>query len=71
MFHPPERAGVRGQIAAAAKVMRLTGDQIHRGAAAGVEICVVGLPCRVDGHQHALTIHTAFKNQLAGYAVPS
>ena len=71
MFHPPECAGVRGQIAAAAKVMRLAGNQIHRGAAAGVEIRVVGLPCRVDGHQHALAIHTAFKNQLAGYAVPS
>ena len=44
MFHSPECAGARGQIAAAAKVMRLAGDQIHRGAAAGVEIRVVGLP---------------------------
>ena len=55
-----------GGVAAAAKVMRLAGDQVHCGAAASVEVRVVGLPCRVDGHQHTLAIHAALKDQLAG-----
>ena len=63
-FHFPEEGGAGGQLAAAAEVVALAGDQIHRLAASGVEVGVEGLVVGVDGHQHPLLRAGPLENQL-------
>ena len=44
--------------------MLSAGDQIHRHAAAGVEMGGIGFAVRIDGNQHSLTLRRAFKDAL-------
>ena len=63
-FHFPEEGGAGGQLTAAAEVVGLAGDQVHRLAAPGVEVGVEGLVVGVDGHQHPLLRAGALEDQL-------
>ena len=44
--------------------MLSAGDQIHRHAAAGIEMGGVGLAVRIDSDKHSLPFHCTFKNTL-------
>lgn len=55
---------VRFQRAAAAEIVVVPCDEVHRAAAARVKVGVKRIAVRVDGHQHPLTVGVALKNQL-------
>ena len=59
-------AAVRLQRATAAEIVRRAGNHIHSLPAARVKVRVIGVAIRVDGHQNALAVGIALKNQLAG-----
>ena len=63
-FHLPEKRTVRGQLASAAKVVLLAGDQVPGQAAARVEVGGIRLAVRVDRHQHPFGLRFALKNEL-------
>ena len=63
-FHFPEEGGAGGQLTAAAEVVGLAGDQVHRLAAPGIEVGVEGMVVGVDGHQHPLLRAGALEDQL-------
>jgi len=60
----PEKGAVRGQLTAAAEVVGLTGDEVHRPAAAGVEVGGIGGGVGVDGHQHTLAVASPLEDDL-------
>ena len=63
-LHLPEKRALRGQLAPAAEVVLLAGDQVPGQAAAGVEVGSIGLAVRVDRHQHPLRLCSALENEL-------
>ena len=64
VFHQPEICTVRWQKTAAAKVMFLSGDQIHRRAAAGIKMRHEIRSIRIDSHHDSLMLRLSFENAL-------
>ena len=64
-FRLPVKGTVRRQLAAPAEVVGLSGDEVHRPAAARVKMSGVGLAVGVDGHQHPLALRRPLENALA------
>ena len=64
-FTFPEVSTVARQLTSAAKVMLLSGDQIHRTTTACIEVGCIGLLLCIDRNQNPFSIYGALKNALA------
>ena len=60
----PEKRRAGGQLAAAAEIMRLSGDEVDRAAAFRVEVRGIRLVVDVDRDEHALAVCTPFPDAL-------
>ena len=63
-FHLPEERAVRRELAPAAEVVLLAGDEVPGQAAARVEMGVILGPVRVDGDQDPFAVAAAFEDDL-------
>ena len=61
----PEVSTISRQLTSAAKIMLLSGDQIHRTTTACIEVGCIGLLLCIDRNQNPFSIYGALKNALA------
>ena len=60
----PEKRRAGGQFAAAAEIMRLSGDEVDRAAAFRVEVRGIRLVVDIDRDEHSLAVCTPFPDAL-------
>ena len=60
----PEERRAGGQFAAAAEIMRLSGDEVDRAAAFRVEVRGIRLVVDIDRDEHSLAVCTPFPDAL-------
>ena len=63
-FHFPKGCTVRLKLAAASKVMELSGDQIHCLSASRIKMSGIGLIVRIDGYKHSFSLCLSLKDTL-------
>ena len=64
LLHAPISRAVRRKTAAAAEIVRPSGDKVHRPPRARVKVRVERFALRVHGHQHALALRRALEDVL-------
>lgn len=64
LFTLPEVSGIRGQFTAAAKVVKLSGNEIGGATTLGVKMSGKRFRIGIDGNQNALAVYRTFKNVL-------